>query len=66
MSRRNSATRRRAYGRRQHEVRERRTARPLDLAADWLDDFVGEPEEQAPEARSRFELGGRQQGRAAA
>lgn len=42
MSKRNQSRRRRAYGRRQHEVRERRTTRPADAASGWIDDVYGE------------------------
>jgi hypothetical protein len=39
MSRRNQSRRRRAYAKRQHEVRQRRDVRP-DTATDWSDAFA--------------------------
>jgi hypothetical protein len=41
MSKRNQSRRRRAYGRRQHEVRERQPL-PADAGSGWIDDVYGE------------------------
>lgn len=53
MSRRNSANRRRAYGRRLHEIRERREPR-IQARFDWLDepDTAGESMAQARDLRA--------------
>ncbi len=56
MSRRNQSRRRRAYGRRQHEVRERRPER--SAAADWTTDFEADTRDGwLPEGEEHATLG---------
>ena len=64
MSRRNSSTRRRSYGRRRHEINERRT--PRQPGADWLEprDEAGaeQPDASSPSMLGRRPLGGGPEG----
>jgi hypothetical protein len=54
MSRRNQGRRRRAYAKRQHEVRQRRTDQP-GPSPDWTDSLSGQLDEMA-EARGLDDL----------
>lgn len=65
MSRRNNARRRRTYGRRQHEVRQRHNGRSLEIVGDW---FVPADElgEQVDERHAFDMFDGDHRGRAVA
>jgi hypothetical protein len=65
VSRRNQARRRRAYGRRQHEVRQRRGGGPLDSPRDWLADDPNELEDAVDQLRRGDSFGELRPSRAA-
>lgn len=66
MSRRNQSSRRRSYGRRQHELRERRESRGRDEPTGWLHDLANGYDPSAVDTSSLHMLDAQRNGRAAA